>query len=371
MNDDPLIRVKQRLPSLAERRTTFGLKIVALCAFVVYLSQALVAFLGAIQAVGMLVVGAIFLAYLIGPLVARLSRHVPRSLALAIVYVIGFLVVVLAGVLLLPALATDVAAFAQSLPSLVMRLHDELLSPSLPFVDRIPLDDRVYLADLPSQFGTLVKTYGLDTLERSFAVVRSAFSLIGALVIVPVLAAYMLLDAGTIRAHVRDLFPPRLHPRIEALIDDLNGAIGGFLRGQLIDGAIVGAMIFALLLIAQVPYALLIGVCAGILNFIPYAGAVIGFVPAVLLAFAYHGPTSALIVAIAFAIIQQLDGNLIAPRVLKDSVGLSPVYIMLAILVGSALFGLAGTFLAVPVAAMLRVLREHFIPVAIASTPDA
>ena len=78
-----------------------------------------------------------------------------------------------------------------------------------------------------------------------------------------------------------------------------------------------------------------------------------------------NGPTNALIVAGLFAVIQQIDGNLVAPRVLKDNVGLSPLYIILAILVGSELFGLAGTFLSVPVAAMLRVLREHLIPLAI------
>jgi predicted PurR-regulated permease PerM len=103
-------------------------------------------------------------------------------------------------------------------------------------------------------------------------------------------------------------------------------------------------------------------VAAGILNFIPYAGAVIGFIPSVILALAYNGPGNALLVALLFAVIQQIDGNLVAPRVLKDNVGLSPLYIILAILIGSELFGLIGTFLAVPVAAMLRVLREELLP---------
>jgi predicted PurR-regulated permease PerM len=117
-----------------------------------------------------------------------------------------------------------------------------------------------------------------------------------------------------------------------------------------------------MLLATHVPYALLIGVAAGILNFIPYAGAVIGFVPSVLLALAYNGPGSALLVALLFAVIQQIDGNFVAPRVLKENVGLSPLYIILSILLGSEMFGLIGTFLAVPVAAMLRVLREQLLP---------
>jgi predicted PurR-regulated permease PerM len=85
-------------------------------------------------------------------------------------------------------------------------------------------------------------------------------------------------------------------------------------------------------------------------------------VPSVILALAYNGPGNALLVALLFAVIQQIDGNFVAPKVLKDNVGLSPLYIILAILIGSELFGLAGTFLAVPVAAMLRVLREQLLP---------
>ncbi|GAC1426643.1 MAG: hypothetical protein NVSMB64_32930 [Candidatus Velthaea sp.] len=106
----------------------------------------------------------------------------------------------------------------------------------------------------------------------------------------------------------------------------------------------------------------MVGVAAGILNFIPHAGAVVGFIPSVALALFTNGPTNALIVAGLFAVIQQIDGNFVAPRVLKANVGLSPLYIILAILIGTELFGIAGTFLAVPVAAMLRVLRENFLP---------
>ncbi len=80
------------------------------------------------------------------------------------------------------------------------------------------------------------------------------------------------------------------------MLDDLDQVVGGFIRGQLIDGAIVGAMIIVMLFVFHVPYALLIGLSAGLLNFIPYAGAVIGFVPSVILALAYNGPGNALIV---------------------------------------------------------------------------
>jgi predicted PurR-regulated permease PerM len=121
-------------------------------------------------------------------------------------------------------------------------------------------------------------------------------------------------------------------------------------------------MIYLLLLVMRVPFALLIGALAGLLNFVPYVGAVIGFIPSVLLALAYHGWQSALIVGLGFAVIQQIDGNVIEPRVMKAQVQLSPVVLIASILIFTGLFGVVGTFIAVPVSAMLRVLKLHFAP---------
>jgi len=220
----------------------------------------------------------------------------------------------------------------------------------------------VYLATLPAQFGTLIQTYGFDAAQKTLTVVLSAVSVLAAVIIVPVLAAYMLLDVDNVKRQVLGLFPPKHHAKTSAIIDDLDLVVGGFIRGQIIDGSVRGTMLTIMLFFMHVPYALLIGVISGALNFIPYAGAAIAFVPAVVLAFVYNGPTNAVIVAVLIFVIHQIDGNFVAPRVLKDNVGLSPFWIVLAILAGSELFGLVGTFLAVPVAAMIRVLREQLLP---------
>ena len=364
-------RLRRRLPSRGERRVTFALKVLATIALSVYLLVGLLQFFGAIRSTGLLIVGAIFFAYLIYPLVRRLNARLPAIVAILIVY--AFIILVLGSVLALvvPALGNDISNFAKTLPTLTAQFQTELVSPHNPFLRRIPAEDRLYIANLPSQLNSVVQKYGVDTLQRSLTVVLSTFSVIATLVVIPVLAAYMLLEASDVRRQVLGLFPARRRQKVNTLIDELDAVVGGFIRGQLIDGAIVGAMILVMLSIMHVPYALLIGVAAGILNFIPYAGAVIGFVPSVLLALAYNGPTNALIVAILFAVIQQIDGNFVAPRVLKDNVGLSPLYIIIAILVGSELFGLVGTFLAVPVAAMLRVLREQLLPSPAPRSPES
>jgi predicted PurR-regulated permease PerM len=363
MNEPEVVRrLRRRLPSRAERRVTFGLKVLALIAVAIYLLVGMLNFFGAIRTTGLLAVAALFLAYLVYPLVRRLNRYVPVLVSIIVVYAFIALVGAFAVTLVAPQIGRDITNFSHALPGLMTQFKRELISPQNPLIARIPLDSRMYLANLPSQFGALAQQYGLDTLQKSLPVLLSAASLGAALVIVPILAAYMLLDASNVRRQILGLFPARRREKVHTIIDELDGVIGGFIRGQLIDGAIVGIMIFVMLMATHVPYALLIGIAAGLLNFIPYAGAVIGFVPSVILALAYNGPGNALLVALLFAVIQQIDGNFVAPKVLKENVGLSPLYIILAILIGSELFGLIGTFLAVPVAAMLRVLREQLLP---------
>ena len=350
MNDPDVVkRLRRRLPSRAERRVTFGLKVLALIAVALYLLVQALNFFGAIRTTGLLIVGALFLAYLIYPLVRRLNVHLPVIWSIVIVYAFIALVGAFAVTLVAPQIGRDLTGFGQSLPALMVKFQEELITPHNTFLARVPIDDRLYLANLPSQFNALAQQYGLNTLQKGLPVLLSAASLGAALVIIPILAAYMLLDASNVRRQVLGLFPEKRRAKVHTIIDE-------------IDGAIVGVMIFVMLVATHVPYALLIGIAAGLLNFIPYAGAVIGFVPSVILALAYNGPGNALLVALLFAVIQQIDGNFVAPKVLKDNVGLSPLYIILAILIGSELFGLAGTFLAVPVAAMMRVLREQLLP---------
>jgi len=351
--------------SRAERRTTFVLKILLAIAVGLYLLGQLLNFFAAIRTTGILIVAAVFLAYFIYPLVRRLNKDVPLIWAILIVYAIIGLVGTFAVLLAAPKLVADFQKLFAQIPMFARQAQISLEHPTNPLVLRIPLETRSYLATLPAQFGKLLQTYGFDAAGKTLGILLSAFSVVATIIIVPVLSAYLLLDAENVRRQFLSLFKPRARVRVNALIDDVDKVVGGFIRGQLIDGAIVGLMIGVMLAIMHVPYALLIGVSAGILNFIPYAGAIVGFVPSVLLALAVNGPTNALIVAGLFAVIQQVDGNFVAPRVLKDNVGLSPLYIILAILIGTELFGLPGTILAVPLAAMLRVFREHFLPHAV------
>jgi predicted PurR-regulated permease PerM len=353
---------RPRRVSRAERRVTFWLKALALVAVAIYLLVGVLEFLGNVKATAMLFVIALFFAYLVYPLVRRFNERLPLVFSILLVYIAIAVVGAAILQLLIPPLISDIQGAAKATPAIVTHLVSIVQDPNNRFTRWIPPDERVYLATAPQQLIAFVQTNALDTASKTITVLLSTVSVIATLIVVPVLAAYMLLDAENIKAGFIGLVPPKHHVKAETIIAELDRVVGGFIRGQLIDGSILGAMLTIMLTLTHVPYAPLIGVVSGALNFIPYAGALIAFVPAVILAFTFGGLGHAVLVAVLIFVIHQIDGNFVAPRVLKENVGLSPFWIVIAILGGSELFGLPGTFLAVPVAAMIRVLREQLLP---------
>ncbi len=358
----PDIPRPRRPMSRAERRVTFWLKTLALVAVAIYLLVGFLEFLGNVKATAMLFVIALFFAYLVFPLVRRLNERLPLVVSILLVYVAIAVVAAAVLQLLVPPLVKDAQDAVKGIPALIAQASQTLQDPNNLIFRRLPLDERLYLASLPTQLAGFLQTNALDTAGKTLTVVLSTVSVLATVIVVPVLAAYMLLDAENLKRHFLGLIPAKQHAKAETIIAELDKVVGGFIRGQLIDGTILGTMLTIMLYSTHVKYALLIGVVSGALNFIPYAGALIAFVPAVGLALAYNGWGNALLVAGLIVVIHQIDGNFVAPRVLKDNVGLSPFWIVISILGFSELFGLAGTFLAVPVAAMIRVLREQLLP---------
>ena len=348
----------------AEREPRAVRALVSLLVFVVslLLVVALVRFLGTLGSAGVIMLAAILLAYLIMPIVALLRPYVPLLAAVAIAYGIFVALIALAVYIIVPPLIEQGRSLIVSLPALVQRLTHDLSDPNNRLFARLPNELRAYLIGLPSQAVGTLSTYGVVFAQRTVGVLLSTVSIVLSVIIVPILAAYLLFETPEVKRAAIGLVPRRARAKALAIATDLSDAIGAFVRGQLLDGAIVAVLISLMLWALHVPYALLIGVAAGVLNLVPYLGAIAGFIPSVLLALGYNGWQNALVVALLFGVIQQIDGTFILPRIMKANVSLSPVVIIVSILIGSALFGVIGTFLAVPVAAMLRVIKVHFAP---------
>jgi predicted PurR-regulated permease PerM len=319
-------------------------------------------FLVRVQAVMVIAIAAIFLAYVILPLVHWLARRMPIIVAILLVYLMIAIVLALITVFMIPPLIADTATFVRGFPRMIVEIENDIANPGNPLFAWLPAPIRAYLATLPAQLVAFTERYAFAAIHQIATYLVSAVALIATLIVVPILTAYMLMDQENLTRVFLGLFPSRSRPKAKAVLFDLDHVLGGFIRGQMIDAVIVGVMMFIVLTIFHVPYAYLIAVFSGVFQVIPYLGAVVAFFPAVTLALIYNGDGNALAVAIVVVAIHQLDGNVIAPRIMRDSVGLSPLWVIISVLAFTELFGFAGTFVAVPVAAMIRVLKMHFLP---------
>ncbi|GAC1299641.1 MAG: AI-2E family transporter [Vulcanimicrobiaceae bacterium] len=351
-----------RRRSRNDRRVTYGLKVLALISLAAVMLAAIVDFIGRIPSVAVIVIGAIFFTYIIYPTVHWLNARMPLIWAILLVYV-GIAGVVAVGVsTVAPALFDDTQTLVKSMPQIVHTAQAAVSDPGNPIFARLPPAMRTYLAGLPPELAHRAQGYGGEAASRVLTLLASVVGLLATMIVIPVLSLYLLIEApGLIRDFMR-VIPLKAQPKALAVMHDLDNVLGGFIRGQLTVGATIGVCITIALLLLHVKYAVLIGVTAGLLDVIPYVGALVGFVPSVTLALANDGWQHALIVALVFAAIFQAEGHFIAPRIVSDSVGLTPLMVIIAILIGGELLGIAGMFIAVPIAAVLRIVILHAIP---------
>jgi len=345
-----------------EERVTYWLKVLLLFVLAFYIFGGILTFLARIQAIAIVLIASIFFAYIIYPVVRALNRRLPLVAAVLIVYVGLILIVALILAFIVPALAYDINQLVQNYPRAVAYFQSEVTNPQTPFFSRLPDWIRHALANWPTNSAIWMRTHGYEAVKSALPVITSAVTIFAAFVIVPVLAAYLLLDSENIKRYFVAFIPQRQREQSLQILSDLEKVIGGFIRGQILVGASVGFLITIMLIVMHVQYAVLIGVAAAILDIIPYIGAVATFIPAVGIALFTNGPANAVIVAILFILIFETEGHLLAPNIVSRTVALSPLTVLLALLVGGELMGIVGMFLAVPVAGMLRVLTFHLIP---------
>jgi len=197
------------------------------------------------------------------------------------------------------------------------------------------------------------------------AILGSAIGLVNILlnlVLIPVIAAYLTVDFHKVLRVLRMLVPRPVLPVVEKVTSEINHVLGVFLRGQLLVAMVLGAMYTAGLLLARAPLALVIGPLAGLLALVPYLGLIFGLGLALALALLeYQDLWHPLGVVITFVVAQNVEGWFLTPRLLGKRVGLHPVWVLVALLLGGGLFGLPGIVVAVPVAAALRVVLRHAV----------
>ncbi len=308
------------------------------------------------------VIGAVFFAYLIFPLVRRLNQRMPLGLAIAVVYVSITVLLALGVYLLAPALTSDFHSLVRDVPLYVHKAQAAFNDPNNPLTKHLPAVVRRYLEHLPAELEANISSYVATFVGTVVPIVVSIVAVGALFVVIPVVSVYLLLEADGIKSTFMGFIPKRAQPKTQAIIGDLDRVVGGFLRGQVIVAIIVGSLVTLLLFGLHVRYAVLIGVVAGVLDVIPYVGAIVGWLPAFLIALFTNGADSALAVTAGIVVINQLEGHLIAPNVVSKSVELTPLAVILALIVGGEVAGVLGLLLAVPVAGIVRVLVVNLRP---------
>lgn len=301
------------------------------------------------------------LVFLLNPLVNYFeSRRIPRVVGAFLAFAFFVAVIVAGFSLLVPAIRTQAEAFASSLPEtydVVLTWIDDVAERFNLQVDLTQGAIAEWLAD-PANQETIQQVAG-NFGSLGGRLVRGVAEGLAVLVLAPLLALYMLIDLRRGKALAVELTPPRHREEAVFVASAVATALGSFVRGQLLVAFIVGVASSIGLWLLGIPFWLIIGILAGILNLIPFAGPVVGGALAAIVALLDGSVGKALLAILVFTLIQQVDNHVITPLVQRARVQLSPMVIVLALIVGGSLAGLLGVLVAVPLTAAVRIVVGH------------
>lgn len=294
---------------------------------------------------------ALILASLIDPLADWFEKKkLPRGLAVISVYVAALGLLALIIISLVPVIASQAAQLVNNFGAYWQKMMSGLSSIKS-FSVRLGLWE-----NLQNTLPATIKT-GLGTAQ---SVVGSLFGFFGglfSLILVFVITFYLVVEEEGFKRALHSLAPAQYQPYLVQLWGRVKQKLGSWLRGQLLLDLVVGIFSYIGLLILDVQYALLLGLMAGLFETIPYVGPIFAGIIAVLLAFLQTGGwLKPLLVAVLFVVIQQLENNLLVPKIMKRAVGLNPIVSIVSLLIGYRLLGLPGAILAIPVATALSVI---------------
>ena len=297
-----------------------------------------------------------FIAYVANPPVCLLeARQVPRTTAILVTYCTIVVIVVLFVVLLLPVITREFNEALEGLPTQVDGLSASFHKAVSGFRRiKVPL----FLDNIIIQALDRLQELSDQLVRRATETLFGLLSGAAALVISPILAYYLLRDWSSFADRFQAILPLDNKDQILSMLSEINQVLAGFIRGQLLVSLLVGLLITIGLLLTGVKFAVLIGLLAGVFNLIPYFGPVMGAIPALVFALA-ESPVKALWVIVIFAMANQVESSLLAPRILSERVGLHPLTVIFAVLAGASLLGILGMLLAVPVAAILKILGSY------------
>ncbi len=305
---------------------------------------------------------AIIIAYLLSPIVRFLEeKGFKRIWGVVFLYATVIIAIIISSITITPKITRETSKLIELLPQyskqanvLVNRVYAGIkqlddLSPQLTGVKEVIQDN----------IGDIERVI-IDVFRKITNGIIDLLSNIITLALIPIFAFYFLKDADYFKKKITFLIPKTCREECLDIGKDIDKLLSKFIRGQMIVAAIVGILSTIAMLALRIDFAFLIGFIAGISNIIPYIGPIIGAIPAVAIAL-LDTPTKAIWVVIAFIIIQQIESAILSPKIVGDSVGLHPVFVILALIVGNEWYGVLGMLFAIPIAASIKIVGKHII----------
>lgn len=293
--------------------------------------------------------------------VRLLSRFIPRGLAIAVVVLTMLAALVVAAVVLVPIAVAQLASLAGQAPNLLNEGYRYSREVVVELVDRGILDTspEEAMRELQSNGAQRLEAVVQEVVARAFdtlsGTVNGVFTALSTILV----AVYLLADGERFKNGIIRLLPRQYRDDALVLWDDVGFALSRYLGGLLISLAFQGTASTVVLVLLDVPYALLLGIWTSIGAIVPFVGSYIGAIPAAIVGFTVS-PTTGFLVILTYVIINFVDGNLIAPRIQGQAIRVPPLLIFLAVITGGQIAGIWGALIAVPVLAVVRVVVEFF-----------
>lgn len=336
--------------TLIQHMRFWAIFVVLFVVFLVLLSNILLPFI-----LGMAV------AYFLDPVADKLeAKGMGRTSATSLIVGLFLLISMVTVVLLVPALVDQLIGLLQRLPGYIATIYD-YVKPLITQVVDIPglQKSEEFRAALTGYAGNAIKNLGSvmsSVLDQGLAI----FNLLSLMVITPVVAFYLLRDWDRIVDKIDGWLPRKNHEMLRKIARDIDDVLAGFVRGQSMVCLILAVFYGASLLAVGLEFGLVIGILTGFISFIPFVGAIVGFIASVGVALFQFWPDFTLIgiVGAIFAVGQILEGYVLTPKLVGEKVGLHPVWVMFGLLAFGSLFGFVGVLIAVPIAAVVGVLSR-------------
>jgi len=360
--------MNQHQPATKEVAAWIQTRIVLRIIFILLAVAALLWVVYKLTTVLLLLVLSIFFAYLVAPLVDLVERPVrlggrerklPRGLAIGIVYVVIFAAIGLAIYFLAPQLASQFPEFKQQAAA-----YYKTITSTSDRVNQYFMQHR-----MPEGIVKAVNNTILGLIEKSGEIASAAFEkMLGLiiflpwLVLIPILAFFLLKDADSFRRSVLAMLPRgRLRWRGDEFFQDVNSTLAAYIRAQLTACLVIGVICSIGFALIGFPSPLVLGLIAGMLEFVPLVGPLVVAILVALLALLHSGIGMAFVVLLFLGVLRVVQDYVLYPRIIGQGIHLHPLAVILAILAGAEIAGVAGIFLAIPVIAILTVSYRHWL----------